>query len=52
MIQAILAAIVIVLLAAYIYSRYDTSAPHYDWLYKKYDDDDDPKPPKCPNCGR
>jgi hypothetical protein len=50
MIKIIIGVTALILVAAYLYSRYDTKASQYDWLYKKHDDDDD-KPHKCPNCG-
>jgi hypothetical protein len=52
MIQAIIITISVLLVVGYIYSRWDVNTRHYDWLYKKHDDDDDEnKPPRCPNCG-
>jgi hypothetical protein len=52
MIEAIIGAIFLFLVGCYIYSLWGINTT-YDWLYKRNNgnDDDQPKPPKCPNCG-
>lgn len=51
MVETIIQAAGIFLVACYLYSRWGIN-PTYDWLYKRNNgnDDDSPKPPRCPNC--